>query len=83
MAANGKLSTVDFLLWQFLYFFMPTGLLQPWSHYLGVGKGQLISKFLLGVIISTKKTTKFFLRISALASNKRLNQKFYYTKYVQ
>ena len=42
------------------------------THY---GKGQLISKFLLGVIVSTKKTN-VFLRIS----KKRLNQKLYYTK---
>ena len=37
-------------------------------------KGQLISKCLLGVIVSTKKPTNFFLRISTLASKKRLNQ---------
>ena len=34
-------------------------------------KGQLISKGLFGVIVWTKKPTKFFLRISALASKKR------------
>ena len=34
-------------------------------------KGQLISKGLLGVIVWTKKPTKLFLRISALASKKR------------
>ena len=46
-------------------------------------KGQLISKCPLGVIVSTKKTNEIFLRISALASKKRLNQKMYYTKYVK
>ena len=46
-------------------------------------KGQLISKCLLGVIVSTKKSTKFFLRISALASKMRLNQQLYNTKYVK
>jgi hypothetical protein len=35
-------------------------------------KGQLISKGLFGVIVLTKKTTKFFLRISPLASKKSL-----------
>ena len=38
-------------------------------------KGQLISKCLLGVIVWTKKPTKFFSRISAIASKKRSNQK--------
>ena len=38
-------------------------------------KGQLISKCLFGAIVLTKKPTKFFLRISALASKKRSNQK--------
>ena len=38
-------------------------------------KGQLISKCPFGVFESTKKPTKFFVRISALASKKRLNQK--------
>ena len=33
-------------------------------------KGQLISKVLFGVIVSTKNPTKFFLRISSLASKK-------------
>ena len=33
----------------------------------GTVKGQLISKCLFGAIVSTKKPTKFFLRISALA----------------
>ena len=37
-------------------------------------KGQLISKGLFGVIVSTKKPT-IFLRISALASKKSSNQK--------
>ena len=37
-------------------------------------KGQLISKGLFDVTVSTKKQT-FFLRISALASKKRSNQK--------
>ena len=46
-------------------------------------KGQLISKCLLGDIVSTKKTKEFFLRISALASKMRLNQKLYNTKYVK
>ena len=46
-------------------------------------KGQSISKCLLGAIVSTKKTNEIFLRISALASKKRLNQKLYYTKYVK
>ena len=45
-------------------------------------KGQLISKCLLGVIVSTKKPTNF-LRISALASKERLNQKLYSNKYVR
>ena len=38
-------------------------------------KGQLISKCPFDVIVSTKIPMKFFLRISALASKKRLNQK--------
>ena len=38
-------------------------------------KGQLILKCPFGVIKSPKKSTKFFFRISALASKKRLNQK--------
>jgi hypothetical protein len=38
-------------------------------------KGQLISKCLFGAIVSTKKTNEIFLRISALASKKRSNQK--------
>ena len=37
-------------------------------------KGQLTSKELFGVIVWTKKPT-IFLKISALASKKRLNQK--------
>ena len=40
-----------------------------------ITKGQLISKCLLGVIVSTKKTNEISLRISALASKKRSNQK--------
>ena len=49
-----------------------------------VPKGQLISKCLLGITVSTKKTNEFLLRISALASKKRSNQKInalYYTNY--
>ena len=38
-------------------------------------KGQFISKCLFGTIVSTKTPTNFFLRISALASKKRSNQK--------
>jgi hypothetical protein len=38
-------------------------------------KGQLISKCPFGVTKPTKKTNKNFLRISALASKKRSNQK--------
>ena len=38
-------------------------------------KGQIISKGLFGVIVSSKKNNKIFLRISALASKKRSNQK--------
>ena len=38
-------------------------------------KGQLISKCPFGVNKSTKKTNKNFVRISALASKKRSNQK--------
>ena len=38
-------------------------------------KGQLISKCPFGVFKSLKKPTNFFLRISALASKKRSNQK--------
>ena len=38
-------------------------------------KGQLISKGLFDVIVSTKKLTKLFLRISALVSKKRSDQK--------
>ena len=45
-----------------------------------IPKGQLISKCLLGVFLSTKTPTK---RISALASKKMLNQKLYYIKYVK
>ena len=37
-------------------------------------KGQLISKCPFGVIVSTKKTNEISLRISALASKKRLDQ---------
>ena len=40
-----------------------------------IPKGQLISKCPFGVIKSSKKPTKFFSRISALASKKRSNQK--------
>ena len=44
--------------------------------FVAVGsKGQLISKCLFGAIVSTKKPTNIFLRISALASKKRSNQK--------
>ena len=46
-------------------------------------KGQVISKCLLGVIISTKKTNEIFLRISALASKKSSNQKTLLYKYVK
>ena len=56
-------------------------------HYMAVPspfpKGQFISKCPLGVIVSTKKNNEIFLRISALASKKRLNQKHYYYKYVK
>ena len=38
-------------------------------------KGQLISKCLFGAIVSTKKPTNFNLRISAIPSKKRSNQK--------
>ena len=38
-------------------------------------KGQLISKGLFDVIVSTKKPTEFFLKISALATKKRSDQK--------
>ena len=38
-------------------------------------KGQLISKGRFGVFKYTKKPTKFLVRIPALASKKRLNQK--------
>ena len=41
----------------------------------GFTKGQLISKGLFDVIVSTKKTNKIYLRISALASKKRSDQK--------
>ena len=46
-------------------------------------KGQLISKCLFGAIVSTKKNKEIFLRISALASRKRLNQNLYHTNYVK
>jgi hypothetical protein len=45
-------------------------------------KGQLISKRLFDVIVSTKKPTKFVLGISALASKKKSDKKikaFYIT----
>ena len=42
-----------------------------WSTF----KGQLISKGLFDVIVSTKKKQQFFLRISALGSKKRPDQK--------
>ena len=45
-------------------------------------KGQLISKGLFDVIVSTKNQRNF-LWIPALASKKKLNQKLYYTKYVK
>ena len=45
-------------------------------------KGQLISKCLLGAIVSTKKPTKI-LRISALASIKSSNEKTLLYKYVK
>ena len=38
-------------------------------------KGQLISKCPFGVFKSSKKKNEIFVRISALASNKRSNQK--------
>ena len=44
------------------------------TTYLARAKGQLISKGLFDVIVSTKKQT-IFLRISALASKKRSDQK--------
>ena len=47
--------------------------LKVWLCY--PAKGQLISKCPFGVKISSKKTNKFFSRISALASKKRSNQK--------
>ena len=40
-----------------------------------VPKGQLISKGLFDVIVWTKKNNEIFLRISALASKKRSDQK--------
>ena len=53
--------------------------------YLSVTKGQLISKCPCGVIFSSKIPTKFYLRISALASKKRSNEKikalYYITNY--
>ena len=45
-------------------------------------KGQLISKGLFGVIVTTKKPTKF-LRISALASKKSSNQETFLHDYVK
>ena len=48
-----------------------------------IPKGQLISKCLYGVIVSPQKTNESFMRISALAFRKRLNQKLYYTNYVK
>ena len=45
-------------------------------------KGQLISKELFGVIVSTKKTT-IFLRISALGSKKSSNQKTLFYNHVK
>ena len=53
----------------FSYFYIAPYMLAGWL------KGQLISKGLFGVIVSTKKPTKFFLRISGLASKKRSDQK--------
>ena len=41
----------------------------------GYHKGQLISKCPSGVFKSNKKTNEIFVRISALASKKKLNQK--------
>ena len=38
-------------------------------------KGQLILKYPFGVFKSSKKSTKLFFKISALASKKRLNKK--------
>ena len=40
-----------------------------------IAKGQLISKCPFDVTVSTKIPTKYFLRISALASKKRSDQK--------
>ena len=45
------------------------------DHLTLVFKGQLISKGLFDVIVSTKKTNEISLRISALASKKRSDQK--------
>jgi len=55
----------------------------PISDFLYSNKGQLISKCPLGVIVFDQKTNEIFLRISALAYKKRLNQKLYYYKYVK
>ena len=48
---------------------------QDWKTFRDLpDKGQLISKELFDVIVSTKKTNQNFLRISALASQKRSDQ---------
>ena len=49
-------------------------------NFYSLPEGQLISKCLLGF---DQKTNENVLRISALASKKRLNQQFYHTKYVK
>ena len=49
---------------------------QPLIHtFIDICKGQLISKCPLRVIVWNKIPSKFFSRISALASKKRLNKK--------
>jgi hypothetical protein len=48
------------------------------SFFQHLGKGQLISKGLFGVIVSTKKNNEFFLRIFALASKRVQIKNIYY-----
>ena len=80
----GYLINLPYLLslWKFTLSKKATKIDEIFTVYLTLCKGQLISKCLLGVIVSTKKP-KISLRISALASKKRLNQKMYYIKYVK
>jgi hypothetical protein len=65
--------------------YQPKGVPSPRNNFSGTGGISLIKvsyfKMSFWCDCFDQKTNKIFLRISALASKKRLNQKLYYTKY--